>query len=61
MRRPVLFWILAVLLAAGGSAVVLDHTKGDSATMDEPFHALASAEYAISGTYYANLEHPPLA
>ena len=29
--------------------------------MDEPFHALAGAEYAISGTYFANLEHPPLA
>ena len=28
--------------------------------MDEPFHTLAAAEYAISGTYYANLEHPPL-
>ena len=29
--------------------------------MDEPFHALAAAEYAIAGTYFANLEHPPLA
>jgi hypothetical protein len=29
--------------------------------MDEPFHAMAGAEYAISGTYFANLEHPPLA
>jgi hypothetical protein len=28
--------------------------------MDEPFHTLAAAEYAIAGTYYANLEHPPL-
>jgi hypothetical protein len=29
--------------------------------MDEPFHAMAGAEYAIAGTYFANLEHPPLA
>ena len=28
--------------------------------MDEPFHALAGCEYALSGTYWANLEHPPL-
>ncbi len=59
--RPALFLLLALLLAAGGTALVFDHMRGDSATMDEPFHALASAEYAVSGTYYANLEHPPLA
>ncbi len=29
--------------------------------MDEPFHTLAAAEYAVAGTYFANLEHPPLA
>lgn len=50
-----------VLLALLGAALVVDHQRLDSATMDEPFHALAGAEYAISGTYYANLEHPPLA
>jgi len=59
--RPRLFWTLALALAILGTALVFDHMKDDSATMDEPFHALASAEYAISGTYYANLEHPPLA
>ena len=47
-------------LAALGTALVRDHQRLDSATMDEPFHALASAEYAISGTAWANLEHPPL-
>ncbi len=47
-------------LAALGTALVLDHQRLDSATMDEPFHALASAEYVISGTAWANLEHPPL-
>ena len=50
----------AVLLALLGGALVIDHQRLDSATMDEPFHALAGCEYALSGTYWANLEHPPL-
>ncbi|MHB8800105.1 MAG: glycosyltransferase family 39 protein [Thermoanaerobaculia bacterium] len=50
----------AVLLALLGALLVVDHQRLDSATMDEPFHALAGAEYALSGTYWANLEHPPL-
>jgi len=60
MSRPLSF-VLALLVAAGGAALSYDHLRLDSATMDEPFHALASAEYALSGTYFANLEHPPLA
>jgi hypothetical protein len=51
----------AVLLALLGAALVVDHQRLDTATMDEPFHALAGCEYALSGTYWANLEHPPLA
>jgi hypothetical protein len=54
------FRAAVLALAAGGSALVFDHTRLDSPTMDEPFHTLAAAEYAIAGTYYANLEHPPL-
>src|SRR5512143_3130898 len=54
------FWAAVLFLAAAGSALVFDHTRLDSPTMDEPFHTLAAAEYAIAGTYYANLEHPPL-
>ena len=50
-----------VLLALLGAGLVVDHQRLDSATMDEPFHALAGCEYALSGTYWANLEHPPLA
>ncbi len=50
----------AVLLAFLGAALAFDHQRLDSATMDEPFHALAGCEYALSGTYWANLEHPPL-
>ncbi|MBK9375543.1 MAG: glycosyltransferase family 39 protein [Holophagales bacterium] len=51
----------AVLLALLGALLAVDHQRLDSATMDEPFHALAGCEYALSGTYWANLEHPPLA
>ncbi len=58
--RPVRFWAAVLFLAAAGSALVFDHSRLDSPTMDEPFHTLAAAEYAIAGTYYANLEHPPL-
>ena len=50
-----------LLLALLGAALVVDHQRLDTATMDEPFHALAGCEYALSGTYWANLEHPPLA
>ena len=50
----------AVLLALLGALLVVDHQRVDSATMDEPFHALAGCEYALAGTYWANLEHPPL-
>ena len=50
----------AVLLALLGVSLAVDHQRLDSATMDEPFHALAGCEYALSGTYWANLEHPPL-
>ena len=54
------FWAAVLFLASAGSALVFDHSRLDSPTMDEPFHTLAAAEYAIAGTYYANLEHPPL-
>jgi len=58
--RRALFWPLAAAVALAGSLVARDAARLNSATMDEPFHSLAAAEYAISGTYYANLEHPPL-
>jgi dolichyl-phosphate-mannose-protein mannosyltransferase len=58
--RRARFWAAMLFLASAGSALVFDHTRLDSPTMDEPFHTLAAAEYAIAGTYYANLEHPPL-
>lgn len=61
MKRSALSLLLAVVVAGAGTFLVLDHQRLDSPTIDEPFHALASAEVAIAGTYYANLEHPPLA
>jgi hypothetical protein len=57
--KPARFWAAVCVVAAIGAALVYDHTRLDSPTMDEPFHTLAAAEYAIAGTYYANLEHPP--
>lgn len=60
LERRIATWVV-VLAALAGPLLAWDHARLDSATMDEPFHALASAEYAASGTYFANLEHPPLA
>jgi hypothetical protein len=57
---PFRFWLGVSTLAALGVLLVVDHARDDSPTMDEPFHTLAAAEYAIAGTYNANLEHPPL-
>jgi len=58
--RRAWFWPLAVALGLAAAITAWDACRLNSATMDEPFHALAGAEYAIAGTYYANLEHPPL-
>jgi len=57
---PLRFWLGVSTLAALGVLLAADHARDDSPTMDEPFHTLAAAEYAIAGTYNANLEHPPL-
>ena len=57
---PLRFWLGAAALGSLGALLVYDHTRLDTPTMDEPFHTLAAAEYAIAGTYNANLEHPPL-
>jgi hypothetical protein len=59
-RGTLRFWLGLLLLASLGVLLVADHARDDSPTMDEPFHTLAAAEYAIAGTYNANLEHPPL-
>lgn len=61
MRWSLGAWAFALVLASAGTFLVLHHQRLDSPIVDEPIHALASAETAIAGTYYANLEHPPLA
>lgn len=52
--------LLAILTAAGLTAVK-GHQKDDSATADEGIHLFAGAEYVENGTFWMNLEHPPLA
>lgn len=62
MRRPAA-WLEAVAVLALVAASVLavrDHQKGDSPTMDEPYHTFAGWEYVSRGTMWTNLEHPPL-
>ena len=49
-----------VLLVAVSLAAVRDHQRGDSATADEGIHVYSAAEYVRNGTYWINLEHPPL-
>lgn len=51
--------VLAVL-AAVALAAVEGHQKDDSATADEGIHLFAGAEYVGNGTFWMNLEHPPL-
>lgn len=50
---------LAALVAVSLFAVY-GHQKDDSATADEGIHLFAGAEYVENGTYWMNLEHPPL-
>lgn len=50
---------LAVLVVVS-IAAVRGHQKDDSATADEGIHLFAGAEYVENGTYWINLEHPPL-
>src|SRR5512142_3323781 len=56
-------WELAALglLLAVSLLAVHGHAKDDSATADEPYHLFAGAENVSNGTYWVNLEHPPLA
>ncbi|HRY45075.1 MAG TPA: glycosyltransferase family 39 protein [Thermoanaerobaculia bacterium] len=50
---------LAVLVIVA-LAAVRGHEKDDSATADEGIHLFAGAEYVENGTFWMNLEHPPL-
>ena len=48
-------------LCAVALFAVRDHSKDDTATIDEPFHIYAGADYVMRGVFVANPEHPPLA
>ena len=47
-------------LCALSVALVRDHQRDDAPTLDEAYHLFAGAEYVRDGTYWLNLEHPPL-
>lgn len=51
---------LAALLCVSVLAV-RDHQRDDSPITDETYHLFAGAEYLENGTFWTNLEHPPLA
>jgi hypothetical protein len=61
-RRTVLaLEVLFVAALCGISlAAVWGHQKDDSPTLDEAYHLFAGSEYVADGTYWLNLEHPPL-
>ncbi len=52
--------VLATVLALSAVLLVRDHAADDAATVDEPYHAIAGAENVGDGTYWYNIEHPPL-
>ena len=63
MKRPVaialeVLWV--AMLCAAAILLTADHARDDSITIDEPLHIFAGAEYVRHGTYFTNLEHPPL-
>lgn len=60
-KRGLLLEVAAVAVLVVLSLVaVRGHQKDDSATVDEGIHLFAGAEYVENGTYWINLEHPPL-
>ncbi|MGE5345471.1 MAG: glycosyltransferase family 39 protein, partial [Acidithiobacillales bacterium] len=60
--HPLRSWeaLFVALLCAVTVGVTWAHQRGDSPTFDEPIHLFAGHEYAAEGTYWLNLEHPPL-
>ncbi len=58
--RAVLAWGAAIGIALAAAAVVHDHTRGDSASSDEPVHLVAGYLQVRAHTALANIEHPPL-
>ena len=57
----VLPWALALLVAFSAAALVHDHSKEDSASIDEPAHIQAAYLQWFRHSAITNIEHPPLA
>lgn len=60
VRRALEGAVLAVLVTVSVLAV-RGHQSGDAPVVDETYHLFAGAEYVENGTFWTNLEHPPLA
>ena len=60
MKRLLAEALALAVLVVVSLAAVRGHQKDDSATADEGIHLFAGAEYVENGTYWMNLEHPPL-
>ena len=54
-------WISAAVVALLAAAVVHDHARLDSASMDEPVHIHAAYLQVFRHSSLVNIEHPPLA
>lgn len=59
--RIVLELLCVTVLCATAFLLTRDHARDDTATIDEPLHIAAGAEYVQNGTTIINIEHPPLA
>jgi hypothetical protein len=60
-RTDLFTWGAVALLVAVALALAWDAGRGNSPTMDEPYHLMAAASYVREGVYDLNPEHPPLA
>ncbi len=58
--RPRVALAVALLASAVSVLFVLDHTREDSLSADEPVHILSGWLMAVSRNAIVNIEHPPL-
>ena len=54
-------WLGALAITVAACALVHDHTRLDSASVDEPAHIHAGYLQVFHGNALSNMEHPPLA
>lgn len=58
--RPIIGFLLLLLLVALCVLRSWIGTRLDSLTVDEPWHIVAGTAYARTGDFHLNPEHPPL-